>query len=76
MFRMDLVHAQDNCQEYVVLSWNVPLGTGTYYMHVGLSVHLNRNRVSPFPKGIYLGDYDTPGRRQGSRGANIPNGNT
>jgi len=63
-------------QEYPVLSRNVPLGTGSYYMPIGLSICPNRNRVSPLPKGIYPGDYDTPGRRQGSRGASTPHRNT
>jgi len=36
-------------QEYSVLSRNVPLGTGTYYMPEGLSIRPNKNRVSPFP---------------------------
>ena len=52
-------------QEYPVLSQNVPLGTGTYYIPVGLSIHPNRNRVSPLPKGIFSGDYGTPGRQAG-----------
>ena len=50
-------------QEYPVLSWNVLLGAGTYYMPEGLSIRPNRNRVSPFPTGIYPGDYSTPGRQ-------------
>jgi len=37
-------------QEYPILSRNVPLGTGTYYMPVGLSIRPNRNRVSPLPQ--------------------------
>ena len=60
---------------YSVLSWNVPLGTGSYYMPVGLSIRPNKNRVSLLPKGIYPGDYGTPGR-QGSRGASTPHRNT
>ena len=63
-------------QEYPVLSRNVPLGTRSYYMLVGLNIHLNRNRMSPLPKGIDPGNYDIPGRRQGSRGASTPHGNT
>ena len=50
-------------QEYPVLSGNVPLGTGTYYMPEGLRIRPNRNRVSPFPTGIYPGDYNTSGRQ-------------
>jgi len=49
-------------QEYPVLSRNVPLGTGTYYMPERLSIRPNRNRVSLLPIGIYPGDYGTPGR--------------
>ena len=49
-------------QEYPVLSWNVPLGTGTYYMPEGLIIRPNRNRMSPLPKGVDLGDYGTPDR--------------
>ena len=49
-----------------------PLDTGSYYKPVGLSIRPNRNRVSPLPKGIYPGDYGTPDRRQGSRGASTP----
>jgi len=30
--------------------------------------------VHALPKGIYPGDYGTPGRRQGSRGASTPHG--
>jgi len=52
-------------QEYLVLSQDVPLGTGSYYMPVGLNIRPNRNRVSPLPKGIYPGDYGTGGRRVG-----------
>jgi len=63
MFGVGLVHAQTTVQEYPVLSRNVPLGTKTYYMPVGLSIRLNRNRVSPLPKEIYPRDYDTPGRQ-------------
>ena len=63
-------------KKYPVLSRNIPLGTGFYYMPVALNICPNRNRVSPLPKGIYPGDYGTPGRRQGSRGASIPHGNT
>jgi len=52
-------------QEYPALSRNIPLGTGTYYMPEGLSIPPNWNRVSPFPTGIYPGDYSTPGRQAG-----------
>ena len=52
-------------QEYPVLSQNVPLGTGTYYMPEGLSICPNRNRMSPFPTGIYPGDYSTPSKQAG-----------
>ena len=61
-------------QEYLVLSRNVPLGTGTYYIPEGLSIRPNRNRVSPFPTGIYLRDYSAPGRQAGDRGASTPLG--
>ena len=76
MFRMGPVHAQDNGPGVSVLSRsrNVPLGTGTYYMSEGLSIRPNRNRVSPFLTGIYPGDYSTPGRMQGGRGASTPLG--
>jgi len=50
-------------QEYPVLSWNVLLGTKTYYILEGLSIRPNRNRVSPFPTRIYLGDYSIPDRQ-------------
>ena len=50
-------------QEYPVLSQNVLLVTRTHYMPVRLSIRLNRNRVSPLPRGIDSGDYDTPNRR-------------
>jgi len=63
-------------QEYSLLSWNIPLGTASYYMPVGLSIHLNRNRVSSLPKGIDPRDYDTSGKKQGSRGTSTPHGNT
>ena len=63
MFRMGSVHARDNGPEYPVLSRNVPLGTGTYYMPEGLSIRPNRNRVLPFPTGIYPGDYNIHGRQ-------------
>jgi len=62
--------------EYPVLSWNLPLSIRSYFIPIGLSVLPNRNRVSPLPKGIYIGDYGTLGRRQGSRGACTPQGNT
>ena len=65
MFGVGLVHAQTTVQEYPVLSRNVPLGTKTYYMPVGLNIRPNRNRISPFPTGIYPGDYGTPGRQAG-----------
>ena len=55
-------------QKYLVLSQNVPLGTETYYMPVGLNICPNRNRVSPLPKGIYHGDYGTPDRQAGEKG--------
>ena len=61
-------------QEYPVLSWNVPLGTGTYYMPEGLSIRPNKNRVSPLPTGIYPGDYGTPGKHAGGWGASTPHG--
>ena len=61
-------------QEYPVLNRNALLGTGTYYMPVGLSI--NRKRVSPLPKRIYPGAYGTPGRRQESMGASTPYENT
>ena len=62
-------------QEYSVLSRNVPLGTRSYYMPVGFSIRPNRNRVSPLPKRKDPGDYGTPDRRQGSRGASRPHEN-
>jgi len=65
MFRIGSMHARDNGLEYPVLSQNVLLGTGTYYMPVGLSIRPNRNRISPLPKGIDPGDYGTFGRRTG-----------
>ena len=65
MFRVVPVHARDNGPGVSVLSRNIPLDTGTYYMPVGLSIHLNMNRVSPLPKGIYHGDYGTPDRQAG-----------
>ena len=52
-------------KKYPVLSRNVPLGTGTYYMPKGLSTRPNRNRMSPFPTEIYLGDYSIPGKQAG-----------
>jgi len=55
-------------QEYPVLSQNVPLGTGTYYMPERLSILSSRNRMSPLPKGIDLGAYGTPDRRIGEKG--------
>jgi len=55
-------------QEYSVLSQNVPLGTGTYYMPEGLSIRPNKNRVSPFLTGIYPGDYSTPDRQAEGEG--------
>jgi len=63
-------------QEYLVLSQNVSLGTGFYYMPVGLSIRPDRNRVSLLPKGITPGDYGTPGRRQGSKGTSTSYENT
>jgi len=76
MFRMGPVHAWTTVQDYPVLNRNVPLSTGSYYIPIRLSIRPNRNRVSPLPKGIYTGDYDTPDRSQGSRGAITPHGNT
>ena len=54
-------------QEYPVLSRNVPLGTGTYYMPEGLSIRPNKNRVSPFPTGYTHGIIAHPAGRQGGR---------
>ena len=65
MFRMGPRMPGTKIHEYSVLSRNVPLGTGSYYMPVELSICPNRNRVSPLPKGIYLGDYGTPDRQAG-----------
>jgi len=76
MFRMGLMHARDNGPEYPILSRNVPLGTGSYYLPVGLIIRPNRNRVSLLPKRIYPEDYGTPGKRQGSMGASTPHENT
>ena len=56
-------------QEYPVLSRNVPLGTGTYYMPEGLSIRLNRNRVSPFPTGYTQGIIAHP---QAGKGVGVP----
>ena len=71
MFRVGRVYMPGTTvQEYPVLSWNVRLGTRTYYMPEGLSICLNRNRVSSFPTGRYPGDYNTPGRQAGGRGGN------
>ena len=64
MFRMGPVHARDNGQEYPILSRNVPLGTGTYYMPEGLSIRSNRNRVSPFPTGYTQGIIAHPDRQE------------
>ena len=71
---MGPVHAWDNSPRVSVLSKNVPLGTGTYYMPEGLSICPNRNRVSPFPTGIYREDYSTPGRQAEGKGASTPLG--
>jgi len=76
MFRMGLMHARDNSPG---VSGTEPERTGRYrvlHMPVGLSIRPNRNRVSPLLKGIYPGNYSTPGRRQRSRGASTPHGNT
>ena len=62
MFRMGLVHAQDNGPGVSGTEPERTAGTGTYYMPEGLSIRPNRNRVSSFPTEIYLGDYSTPGR--------------
>ena len=61
---MGPVHARDNGPGVPVLSGNVPLGTGSYYIPVGLSIRPNRNRVPPLPKGIYpeITTYPTGGR--------------
>ena len=61
-------------QKYPVLSQNVPLGIGTYYIPVGLSIRPNRNRVSSLPKGIYPRITVYPAGRKGSRGASTPHG--
>ena len=76
MFRMGSVHAQDNGPGVSGTEPERTVGTGSYYMPVGLSIRPNRNRVSPLSKEIYPGDYSTPDRRQGSRGASPPHGNT
>ena len=65
MFRMGPCMPETTVQEYPVLSRNVPIGTGSYYMPVGLSIRPNRNRVSPLPKGVAPGVYGTPDRRIG-----------
>jgi len=56
-------------QEYPVLSRSVPLGTGSYYMPVGLSICPNRNRVSSLSKGIYREITAHPAR---GRGVGVP----
>ena len=68
------MHARDNGQEYPVLSRNVPLGTGTYYMPEVLSIRPNRNRVSPFPTGYTQGIIAHPAGRQGGRVTSTPLG--
>ena len=73
---MGPVHARDNGPRVSGIETECNARYGSYYMPVGLSIHLNRNRMSPLPKGIDPGDYDVPGRRQGSRGAGTPHGNT
>ena len=55
-------------QEYPVLSRNVPLGTGIYYMPEGLIIHPNRNRVSPFPTGYTKGIIAHPDRQARGQG--------
>ena len=62
MFRMGPVHVRDNGPGDPVLSQNVPLGTGTYYMPEGLSIRPNRKSVT-VPHRINPGDYSTPGRK-------------
>ena len=59
-------------QEQSILSRNVPLGTGTYYMPEGLSIRPNRNRVSRFPTGYTQGIIAHPTGRQGGRRASTP----
>ena len=63
-------------QGYPILSRNVPLGTGTYYMPVGLSIHPNKNRVSPLPRAWAQGLMAHPAGKQGSRSASTPHENT
>ena len=65
MFRMGLVHARDNGPGVFDTELKVPLGIESYYMHVGLNIRPNRNRVSPLTKEIYPGNYGTPGRQVG-----------
>ena len=65
MFRMGPMHARDNGPG---VSGIEPERTARYrdlLYAEGLSIRPNRNRVSPFPIGIYPGDYGTPGRQAG-----------
>ena len=68
MFRVGHVHAWDNG---LGVSSTEPERTAKYqdlHMPEGLSIRPNKNRVSPLPKGIYPGDYGTPGRQTGGLG--------
>ena len=63
MFRMGPVHARDNGLGEFSTEPERTARHRTYYMREGLSIRLNRNRVSPFPTGYTQGIIAHPDRQ-------------